>query len=114
MYDLQYTLEQIPFIVWIVIAIYSCGCFYKIADKLNCDSPALAFIPIWNVLLLCEMASLPWYTALFFLIPILNLFFAAYLFMRISEALDVNKWLGILSVIPVINILFISYLAFKE
>lgn len=74
----------------------------------------LAFIPLANLWLMCDMADVPiWYIVLF-AIPLVNVGVYLYLWSRIAENTNKPPILAILMIIPFVNIGAAWYMAFYE
>ena len=87
---------------------------FVIAQKSGHEYAWLAFVPIANLWLLCDMADVGCLWALLMLVPGLNILFYAFLWMRIAENTNKPSWLGILMVVPLVNVLVACYMAFAE
>ena len=89
-------------------------CLHTIANKTGAPNGWLAWLPIANLYLMCQVAGRSgWWTVLFF-IPLLNLIIAIIVWVGIAEARGKPAWLGILMIIPVINLIVPGILAFSE
>jgi len=82
-----------------------------IARKSNTRNAGLAWIPIVNLFLMCQIARRPGWWVLLLLIPVVNLFVTALLWMSIAEMRDKPLWTGALMLVPVLNLLILVYLA---
>jgi hypothetical protein len=107
---------------------FSCLCLYVIARK--CDVPMawLAWIPVAQIHPQVLSAGLPgWWTAAILAsclggaVPLLGILLTfgvlvafVYLWMRISERLGSNKWLGLLVLLPIVQFIYPAWLAFKR
>ncbi len=104
----------IPLVILLGVYIYFAFCFQVIARKTNTENGWLAWIPIANIYLMCQIAGKPaWWLILFF-IPLVNIIVSILIFMGIAEARNKPSWIGILMIVPVINILIPGYLAFSD
>ena len=87
---------------------------FVIAQKSGHEYAWLAFIPVANLWLLCDMADVGCLWALLMLVPGLNILFYAFLWMRIAENTNKPPWLGIVMVVPLLNVAVACYMAFAE
>lgn len=102
------TVASIGVYVWIAL------CLYIIANKTNTANAWLAWIPVGNVILACQIASKPWWWVFLFLIPIANFVFAIIVMWKICEARNKPGWLGILMIVPIANLIVPGILAFSD
>lgn len=105
-----------------------CMTLYIITRKFNLPRPWLAWIPIAQIHPQVLAAGLPgWWTAALIasifasMLPFLGVVLSlaatvafVYLWMRISERLDVNKWLGLLMLLPLVQLIYPAWLALKK
>ncbi len=108
-------------IITIVMYIYFAIALMSIAKKTNTPNGWLAFIPIANVYLMTQIASLPaWYTLAILLpiIPLLGglamLVAMVYFWWKIAEAINKPGWWGILIIIPVVNLVIVGMMAWGK
>ncbi len=94
--------------VWIAL------CLYIIAKKTNTENPWLAWIPIANVVLACQIAGKPWWWVFLFFIPIVNIIFMILVMWRICEVRNKPGWLSLLMLVPVANLIIPGILAFVD
>lgn len=91
---------------------------FVIAHKSEHPLKWLALVPLANLWLMCDMADVPIYYLLVYLVPVLGLwlFLGVYvwLWMRISENTNKPQWLGLLMLIPFVNVAVAGYMAFYE
>ena len=85
---------------------------YVIAQKKGHDSPWLAFVPLVNAWLMCDLGDKEWYWLLFLMLPVINAIALALIWIAIAEEMDMPSWLGILVLVPIINLLVMYYIAF--
>ncbi|MCK5586326.1 hypothetical protein KAJ02_09680 [Candidatus Bipolaricaulota bacterium] len=98
----------------LVLYAYVAFCLYTIAKKTNTENPWLAWIPIANIILACQIADKPWWWVFFFFIPIANIVFAILVLWKIAEVRNKPGWLGILMIVPIANLVILGILAFAE
>ncbi|HYE65624.1 MAG TPA: DUF5684 domain-containing protein [Pyrinomonadaceae bacterium] len=82
-----------------------------LARKTETPGAGLAWIPIANLFLMCRIARRPAWWGLLLLIPLLNLFFFALVWMSIAEVRGRPAWIGGLAVVPLIGLIVPLYLA---
>ncbi|MBI2843305.1 MAG: hypothetical protein HYX78_07875 [Armatimonadetes bacterium] len=88
---------------------------FTIAYKSDHQLSWLAFIPLANLWLLCDLGDKPsWWIVCMLLAPPVNLIFLALVWMSIAETTNKSEWWGLLMVFPIINIFVGYYLAFYE
>lgn len=85
---------------------------YIIAQKRGHQSPWLAFIPIANLYLMCEIAEKPITWMLAMLVPCVGVIFLCLAWNDIAEKMGFQNWLGWLMIVPVVNIAVMYYIAF--
>lgn len=85
-----------------------------IANKTNTENGWLAWIPIVNIVLMCNIAKKPvWWIILCF-IPLVNLVIFIILWMGIAEARNKPGWWGILLIVPIVGLIVPGYLAWSD
>ena len=104
--------------IWSLLSLavyaYVAFCPYTIAKKTNTENPWLAWIPIANIILACQIAGKPWWWVFFFLIPIANIVFAILVVWKLAEARKKPGWLGILLIVPIANLVIFGIIAFAD
>ena len=98
----------------LAIYAYVAFCLYTIAKKTNTENPWLAWIPIANIVLACQIAGKPWWWVFFFFIPIANVVFAILVMWKVAEARNKPGWLSILMIIPIANLVVVGIIAFAD
>lgn len=101
--------------LWVALAIvflYVTLCHYLIAMKLHMPRPWRAWIPVWNLFLLVEMADKPAWWVVLLLIPVVSTVVGFILWWRICIALGESPWLVVTLLIPILGLFTLSYLAF--
>jgi hypothetical protein len=101
-------------LVSLAVYAYVAFCLYTIAKKTNTENPWLAWIPIANIVLACQIAGKPWWWVFFFFIPIANIVFAILVVWKIAEARKKPGWLGILLIVPIVNLVIFGIIAFAD
>lgn len=82
-----------------------------IARKTGTPGAGLAWIPILNLYLICQIARRPGWWLILLLIPVVNLVVLAMLWMSIAEMRGKPAWTGALAVIPFVGMIVPAYLA---
>ena len=98
----------------LAIYAYVAFCLYTIAKKTNTENPWLAWIPIANIVLACQIAGKPWWWVFFFFIPIANIVFAILVMWKVAEARNKPGWLGIFMIFPIANLIVCGIIAFAD
>lgn len=106
----------------IAVYIYFAIALMAIANKLKVANGWLAFIPVGNLYLLTQLAGVPWWTMLAFILsfipvigPIAILAVTIWWFWNMSERLDKEGWWGVvIALIPIANLILIGLLAWGE
>lgn len=104
----------IPILVFVAIYAYIAFTQYKIAQKCGCsDSAWWAWIPIMNTFLLFKMAGKPAWWFVLCLIPLVNIYAFAVLWINTAKAVGQSPVMGFLVLIPVVNFIALGVLAFS-
>lgn len=117
---LKVTLQQQLFkiiggvIIFFVAAyIYTAVTLQKIADKTGTENSWLAWIPLANLYLQCEVADKPAWWLPLLLLPYINVVIIVIIWINIAKARGKPGWLGMLIVLPLLNFVVMGYLAFS-
>ncbi|MDO8736812.1 MAG: DUF5684 domain-containing protein [Thermoleophilia bacterium] len=89
-------------------------CLYRIALKVGMENAGIAFIPFFNMMLICAMIDKPAWYAILFLVPVINFFWSIIVWMRLSEEVGHSRWLGFAMILPLFNLAVPGYLAFSR
>ncbi len=101
-------------IVGLMVYVYFAAMLMIIARKTNTPNAGLAWVPIVNLYLMCQIARKPgWWMVLLF-IPLLNLIFFVLLWMAIAEVRGKPSWIGLLAIVPIVGLLVPGILAMGE
>lgn len=112
-------------IILLIFYIYSAICLQVIAKKTNTRNGWMAWIPIANLFLACNIGNVR-YVWLFlllsgfvpvagtFLAPICDLCLFGFLWYRIALARGKEGWIGAITIIPVVGLFTMGYLAFSK
>jgi len=87
---------------------------YLIANKLGHESAWLAWVPLINLFLMCDLAGKSWLWMLLLCVPLVNIIVIIMLWMNIAEARGKASLWGILAIVPVGNLVMMLYLALSE
>ncbi|MCK9614827.1 MAG: hypothetical protein M0R48_04895 [Candidatus Omnitrophica bacterium] len=112
------------FFLSLIFYVYSALCLYLIAKKTAVEPAWLAWIPIANLFLMCNIAKISY----LWLLGILGLFIPfvsilaniyliglfVYVWYKIAIARNKPGWVGILTILPIANLVIMGYLAFSE
>lgn len=101
-------------VFFIAFYVYYALALQAIAKKTNTPNGWLAWIPIANLILMCQLGQKPvwWFILLF--IPIVNVVFGILIWMAIAEARGKPNWWGIMFIVPVMNLIMPGYLAWSK
>ncbi len=88
--------------------------FYVIAKRTGTPGAFLAFIPFLNILLMFAIARMSPLWILGLLVPFLNLFILALVWMEIARRRKRDAWVGLLIFVPLVNAFLPFYLAFID
>jgi hypothetical protein len=110
------------FVIFVIVAyIYSAITLMIIANKTKTPNSWLAWIPIANIVLMLQVAGLPWWYVFAILvgfIPFLGsialMAGGVYVWWLISEKRGFPGWYGIMMLIPIVNFIFMGILAWSE
>ncbi len=101
-------------IIGLLVYAYFAYALMVIAQKTNTENAWLAWIPIANIYLMCQIAGKPvWWIILAF-IPLVNIVITVLLWMGIAEARGKPSWWGILILVPIINLAVPGMIAFMD
>jgi len=110
----NYEYNHIHLIAALIGYFYFSFALYVIADRTKTDGAILAFIPLLDLIPLIGSSRRSWLWLLALLVPLLNIFAFAWIWMGIAEARKKEPLLGILMLIPVVNVFVLGYLAFVD
>jgi hypothetical protein len=84
-----------------------------IAKKTHTAHALWGWIPIMNFVLMLKIARKPVWWIILLLIPVVNIVFAALVWMGIAETRQKPRWWGVLAIVPVVNLIVPGYLAWS-
>jgi hypothetical protein len=105
---------MVYFIFLLGLYVYFALALQTIAQKTNTENAWLAWIPIVNIVLMCNIAKKPVWWILLCLIPFVNIVIFIILWMGIVEARNKPSWWGILLIVPIANLIVPAYLAWSD
>ena len=83
--DTQWSPGPIFWIVWLVVVVFYIATMWKVFEKAGKPGWA-SIIPIYNTLVLLQIAGRPWWWLLLFCIPLVNIVLAIIVVIDISKA----------------------------
>lgn len=99
---------------WLVFYLIEFIPVFIIARRCGHENAWLAFVPIANLWLMCDMAEMePWFL-IALLVPGVNIVLMAVIWWKIAENTNKPGWIGLLMVIPVVNLFVGYYIAFAD
>jgi hypothetical protein len=87
---------------------------YIIAQKSGHEYAWVAFVPIADFWLMCDLADVNILIGVLYLVPYLNVLVHMYLWSRLAENTNKSPLWGVLMVVPIVNIFVSFYLALYE
>ena len=100
--------------LWVLFYIIETLPIFVIARKCEDANAWMAFVPVANLWLLCNMADFEAGFLLVWLVPYVNILFLGIIWWRIAENTNKSGWIGLLMVIPVVNLFVGYYIAFVD
>ncbi|MEW6129721.1 MAG: DUF5684 domain-containing protein [Acidobacteriota bacterium] len=102
------------FIFGLIFYLYFSITLMIIARKSHTPNAAFAWFPVLNLILMCQIARRSGALVLLMLIPLVNIFAFAIVWMSIAEVRGKPSWIGALILLPVVNLFVPAYLASGE
>lgn len=87
-------------VMYVIVAYF----LMKIAKKAGRTDSWMAWIPILNLVLMIQIAGKPWWWIFLFIIPIVNIILAFYIWIEIAKKMGKPGWYGVLMIVPFVNI----------
>lgn len=87
---------------------------YTIGKKVGEPGGWMAWVPLLNMFYMVKVAGLSGVMAFLFLIPLVNVVFQIYVYMKIAGRRGFEEWMGLLILIPFVNLVVMGYLAWGE
>lgn len=86
---------------------------YKIAQKCGCNDNAWwSYIPIFNLVLLAQMAGKEWYWVVLCFVPFVNIIAFAVLWIKTAQRAGFSAVWGFLALVPLVNFIAVGFMAF--
>ena len=104
------------FVLVVALAIYAIFALSLQVTAKKTDTPRawFAWIPILQLVTMCEIAKKPFWWLILMFVPLVNIAIFAIIWMKIAEARGKPGWLGLLTLVPVVNLFVPPYLAFSK
>jgi len=85
----------------------------KIAKKTGTPNGWMAFVPILNLVLMCQCAGKPGWWFILLCIPLVNIIIMIIVWMAIAENCGRPAWWGVvIGLVPLVNLILMLVLAF--
>ena len=105
----------VALLIGLAVYVYYAYSLMTIADKTHTGGSWMAWVPIFNVYLMCKVADKPaWWLLVILFVPLVDIVLMVILWMRIADARGFPSWWGIMMIVPVVNVIVPGYLAFAE
>ena len=101
-------------LVWLGLYLLFGFCQYRIAQKVGHYAPWQAWIPIVQIFQQVKMAGRDWWWFVLYLIPVVNIFAIAVIWMDIAKNTGKSPIWGVLMLLPFLNMVSLLYLAFSS
>jgi len=101
-------------VVSLAIYLFISYCYKRISEKCGVNPGALVWIPIARLVPLLQVAKMPIWFIVLFLIPFVNLVIFFMMWAKICVARGKSGWLAVLFIVPIANLVLIPYLAFSD
>jgi hypothetical protein len=113
--SLQPQFEMIPILLLVAMYAFFAYCLILIAKKTGNDQNTWwAWVPILQVLLILKIAGVQWWWIFLFLVPLVNIAVAIYIWVKISKSLSKHAIWGVLMIVPFFDLFVLAYLAFSK
>ena len=96
------------------LMIYYAVCLQVLAERTGTPDEWLAWFPILNIYLACQVGRRPGWWLLLYAVPVIGMLIDVAVWMGISEVRGKPPWLGLLMLLPVCNWVVVGYLAFGK
>ena len=101
-------------IIGISSYIFTAYALQVIANKTNTSDGWMAWIPIFNLILMIRIAGVSGWYFFLMLIPLVNIYFCIKLLVGIAHARGRSGWFAVPLLLPVINLFGLGVLAFSD
>lgn len=104
------------FVLVVALAIYAIFALSLQVTAKKTDTPRawFAWVPILQLVTMCEIAKKPFWWLILMFVPLVNIAIFAVIWMKIAEARGKPGWLGLLTLVPVVQWFVPPYLAFSK
>jgi hypothetical protein len=99
------------FLGGLALYVYFAVTLMIIARKTKTPGAGMAWIPVLNLYLMCQIGRRPAWWMLLCFVPLINLFTLAMIWMSIAEMCGKPVWTGALVIIPFVGLIIPAYLA---
>lgn len=107
--------RMLPFSFAVLLYVFFAYCLYRIAEKCGERERAWwAWVPIAQVLLMLRLADFPWWGIFLLLVPIVNIAFGIYIWIKIARRLGRSALWGALMFVPGVDLIVLGILAFAD
>jgi len=96
----------------LLVHLYLSLCLYAIARKAKARRLWRAWVPVTNLILMCELVEVPWWWALICLVPGPGVLPVAWLYVQLPKAIGITGLERFAMLVPSVNIVYLAYLAF--
>jgi hypothetical protein len=112
--------EQLPDLAWVMGVMVIGGLLFYVyfslmlmilARKTGTPNAWMAWIPVVNLFLMCQIGRKPAWWGVLLLIPVVNIVVGVMVWIGIAEARGKPALAGVLVIVPVVNLLVMAYLA---
>ena len=101
-------------LVSLIVYVYTALAIMSIAKKTNTSNAWFAWVPILNFILLVQIAEMPWWYAVGFLVPVINMFFGIFVLWKVFERRNYPGLLALTVLLPLINLIVLGVVAWKD
>ena len=98
----------------VALYFFSSFCYKRICEKCGVTPGVLVWIPIVRLVPLLEVAKMPGWMIILFLVPLANIVVFFMMWAKICVACGNSGWLVLLFLVPIANIVLIPYLALSK
>lgn len=101
-------------VILVIAYIYFALCLYFIAKKTQTKNEWLAWVPIAQLFMMCDIGKIRFWWLLLLLVPPVNIFMVFFIWYKVIKARGKPGWLVALLVVPLVNYAVMGYLAFSK
>tara|TARA_B100001123_G_C14863777_1_gene849098 strand:+ start:311 stop:643 length:333 start_codon:yes stop_codon:yes gene_type:complete len=96
----------------IVLFVFFSYCLKLICGKARIDPGVMIWIPFVQMIPTATVAGINPFLLLLYFIPLVNIVFMFYHWVKVCAAINKSPWLVVIIVIPLVNLAFLPLLAF--